>query len=544
MIEIRHVSKRYGARVALEDVSLTLAAGEVTLLLGANGAGKSTLLRAILGILACDGAIRVDGLDPVADGRAVRSLIGYMPQSGGLHGDLTVDETLRFYAAVRRADPARAGVLLREASLEDHAAVRVADLSGGLRQRLGFAVALLNDPRILVLDEPSASLDATSRAWLAARLRTMAEQGKTVIVSTHAGQELLAAGDRHVVLEAGRVLSDEVVASGNRAAHGRASVPTGTKHARPGSILPLVRKEWTDAIRSRWLIAYTVLLGTLGCAAAWTGIDSSSGLALQAFGRTTATLMNLCLLLAPLVAVLMGAAAIAAERDRGTLEHLLAQPVSRAGVLVAKHLGLLASLSVATVAGFLPAGLLIAWAAGPGLLVPYGLFPAIAILTAAAMAGVGMLVSVSSQTAVQAQGAAVFTWFWFVLLYDLLLIGSLAMSGLPVSLVGAALVANPVDAARVLGVLSLEPDLYLLGPAGAYLTGQLGRGGTAAVLLLALAIWTIVPVGVATWTFALRQPGVGWLRGARVVTPSACVQTARPGGRRGESYAVKEVVSS
>jgi ABC-type multidrug transport system ATPase subunit/ABC-type transport system involved in multi-copper enzyme maturation permease subunit len=543
MIEVGHVSKRFGARVALADISLTFAPGEVTLLLGANGAGKSTLLRAIMGVIACEGLIRVDGLDPVDHGRAVRARIGYMPQSGGLHPELTVEDTLRFYAAIRRSDPGRAALLLREAGLAGHASAKVGELSGGLRQRLGFAVALLGDPRILVLDEPSASLDAASRSWLAARLRAMADEGRVVIVSTHAGQELLDTGDRRVVLEDGRVISDEGGAARDRSAPEVRLLPQAAA-TRPGSIVPLMWKELTDAIGSRWLVGYAVLLGSLGCAAAWTGIDSASGLALQAFGRTTATLMNLCLLIAPLVAVLMGAAAIASERDRGTLEHLLAQPVSRTGVLLAKHAGLLVSLTLATIAGFLPAGLLIAGAAGPGLVAHYSIFPVIAALAGAAMAGVGILASVASRSAVQSQGVAVFAWFWFVLLYDLLLIGTLAVGSLPVPLVSAALVANPVDAARVLGVLSLEPDLYLLGPAGAYLTGQLGRSGTAALLVLALAVWAVVPVAAAIRVFALgRRPRTPRSRAtAAAADATAAELCAGPG--RVASRSVKEVVSS
>ena len=121
----------------------------------------------------------------------------------------------------------------------------------------------------------------------------------------------------------------------------------------------MVRKELTDAIGNRWLIGYAAVLGALGLAATATGLDSTSGLALQAFGRTTATLMNLCLLLAPLVAVLMGAGSIAGEHERGTLEHLLAQPLTRTGLLLGKHAGLLVALVLATVAGFVPAGVLI-----------------------------------------------------------------------------------------------------------------------------------------------------------------------------------------
>src|SRR6185437_4477486 len=193
MIEIRDLTKRYGRRAALNHVTTNLYAGDVTLLLGANGAGKSTLLRCLLGVIEFDGRIRVDGLDPLTDGPAVRASIGYMPQSGGLDLDMTVDETFRFYADIRRVAHERGMALLHEAGLSSHATTRVCELSGGMRQRLGFAIALLTDPRVLVLDEPTASLDATSRKWLARRLRACADEGRLVLVSTHASQELLEA---------------------------------------------------------------------------------------------------------------------------------------------------------------------------------------------------------------------------------------------------------------------------------------------------------------------------------------------------------------
>lgn len=502
MIEIQDVTKRYGKRIALDGVSLSLHPGEVTLLLGANGAGKSTLLRCLLGITDFEGAIRVQGIDPLAGGRAVRALIGYMPQTGGLHPDLTVEDTVKLYAAIRRAPAERGTKLVREAGLADHLTTRVGELSGGMRQRLGFALALLMDPRILVLDEPSASLDAASREWLATRLRAVAAEGRIVLVSTHGGQELLAAGDRRVTLEDGRLVSDE------RAAGVQPTATANEPLARPqpGSVMPLVKKEIADAIGNRWLTAYAAVIGILGLAAAASGIESSAGLALQAFGRTTATLMNLSLLLAPLVAVLMGGSSIAGERERGTLEHLLAQPLARTTLLLGKHVGLLISLTAATLIGFLPAGLLIAWHAGPGMLGHYLLFPAIATLVGAAMAGVGLLVSVTSRSAVQAQGAGIMVWFVFVLLYDLVLMGSLAFTGMPVELLAISLIGNPVDAGRVVGVLALEPDLYLLGPAGAYLVSRLSRSGTAMILLGSLAIWTVAPVVASAWKFRLRRP--------------------------------------
>ena len=380
-----------------------------------------------------------------------------------------------------------------------------------MRQRLGFALALLPDPGILVLDEPSSSLDVASRQWLADRLRAAAGEGRTVIVSTHGGQELLDAGDRTITLEAGRVV-DAPLEAGGVGSHREDAIALVASakasrgwRARTARMLPIAGKEVRDGFTNRWLIAYSILLGGLGLAATATGLDSASGLAIQAFGRTTATLMNLCLLLSPLVAVVMGAALIAGEQERGTLEHLLAQPLTRAELLLGKHLGLLAALTAATVAGFVPAGLAIAVAAGPAVLGHYLLFPTIAALAGAAMAAVGVLISVTSRSAVHAQGMAMVTWFAFVLLYDLVLMGSLAISGMPAQWLAAALVANPVDAARVLGVLALEPDLYLLGPAGSFLTTRLSAAGTASLLIGALVIWGLVPVGMAAMKFSIRR---------------------------------------
>lgn len=502
MIRIDHLTKRFGARVALDDVSLEFMPGEVTLLLGSNGAGKSTLLRCLLGVIDYEGDVRVAGLDPLTDGCTVRSLIGYMPQTGGLHPDLTAAQTIDLYAAIRGVEPERGMQLLDEAGLGSHAHVRVGDLSGGMQQRLGFALALLTDPPVLVLDEPSASLDAASRTWLAERLRAAAQEGRVVIVSTHSGQELLASGHRRIVLEEGKVVHAD-------AAAGRSSQEVHSRPFRPGvpgRTRPLMMKEIRDAIGNRWLAGYAIVLGVLGLAAAATGIESTSGLALQAFGRTTATLMNLCLLLAPLIAVVMGAGVIAGERERGTLENLLAQPFTRKRLLAAKHAALVGSLAAATAAGFLPAGLLIAWKAGPAALAHYALFPLIAIVAASAMAGLGVLISVKSRTAVQAQGIAIFAWFALVLLYDLVLMGTLSLGGLPAEAIAASLVANPIDAARVLGVLTLEPDLYLLGPAGAFLTATFSRLGAALILSGSLALWTVVPLVVALFTFDIR-PG-------------------------------------
>lgn len=496
MIVLRHLSKRYGDRPALDGVSLTLRPGEVTVLLGANGAGKSTLLRCLLGITAFEGDVQVHGRDPLRDGRAVRALIGYVPQNGGLDPHRTVADTMRRCAEIRGIPTTRCAARLDEAGLRSHASARVGALSGGLRQRLSLALALLADPPVLVLDEPGASLDADGRCWLADRLRALARDGRIVIASTHGTDELLAVADRRIVLDHGRVVHDS-----QPAAH--LAAPRSVTAAPAGRLLPLVRHVIADAASNRWLIGYAALLAALGFAATSAGLGGAAGLAIEAFGRTSATLMNLCLLVSPLVAVLMGAGAIAGEQDRGTLEYLLAQPLTRTQILIGKYVGLLAALAGATAAGFLPAGVLVAAGAGPGVIPHYLLFPAIAVLVAAAMAGIGLFISVSSSSAAQAQASAVFAWFAFVLLYDLVLMGTLALSGLSAGWLAALLVLNPIDAARVLGLLALEPDLYLLGPAGAFVAARLSRAGAAALLLSSLTVWAVMPVVAAAVRFAI-----------------------------------------
>jgi ABC-type multidrug transport system ATPase subunit len=203
MIQIQDLCKSYGSNPVLRGVSFSVEPGELVLLLGGNGAGKSTLLRCLLGLMPYQGAIRVAGLDPLRQGREVRRNVGYMPQGIALHLDLTVAETLRFYAGLRRAPIARAHELLESVELGDQLETAVGALSGGMRQRLQFALALLDDPPVLLLDEPSASLDDASRDLMVRRLDQLAHGGKAVLVSTHGYRELAGVADRAILLVAG-----------------------------------------------------------------------------------------------------------------------------------------------------------------------------------------------------------------------------------------------------------------------------------------------------------------------------------------------------
>jgi ABC-type transport system involved in multi-copper enzyme maturation permease subunit len=267
----------------------------------------------------------------------------------------------------------------------------------------------------------------------------------------------------------------------------------------------LARKEIRDALRHRWLQGYALVVAVVGVVAAYAAWGSAQGLSLQSFGRTAATLTNFCLLLAPLVALAMGAAAIASERDRGTLDFLLAQPLSRRDVLLGKYAGLSFSALLATLLGFLPAFVAVASMTGGTAILRFAVFPAISAALVLAMLAIGLCVSVTSKSGVQAQGRAIFLWFLFVLLYDLLLMGTLVTADLGPGLLVSLTLLNPVDAARILAVLVLEPDLYLLGPAGAFLMGAFGASGTALILVACLLAWTALPLAAALFLFRIPR---------------------------------------
>lgn len=269
---------------------------------------------------------------------------------------------------------------------------------------------------------------------------------------------------------------------------------------------PIARKELRDALRNHWLQGYAIFLGILGIVVATAATRGAAGIGLQSFGRTAASLTNLCLLLAPLVTLALAAGTIAGERDRRTLERLLAQPLSRTELLIGKALGLGASLVVATVVGFLPATVVLGGVAGPGLLLRFAIFPALALLVIAALLGVGLLVSVRSASGGQAQARAIFLWFAFVLLYDLLLMGTLLAASIPAGLLAGLLLLNPVSSGRLLVVLALEGDLYLMGPAGAWLVETLSAPGAAALLVVSLLAWAALSLLLAVRSFRIR-PG-------------------------------------
>jgi ABC-type transport system involved in multi-copper enzyme maturation permease subunit len=264
------------------------------------------------------------------------------------------------------------------------------------------------------------------------------------------------------------------------------------------AIYLIFNKELRDAVRSRWLVAYAVTFAVVALALALLQPD---GGAAQGFSRTAASLLNLCLLLVPLLALIVGAGTISGERERGTLSTLLAQPLSTTDLLLGKYAGLMVAIWVAVGLGFGAAGLLLALLRPVAGLGEYLLFVALAGALASAMLSIGVAISVLAESRVKALSIAMLVWFVLVLLYDLAAIGvAVALTSSGQSLLVATLL-NPVEAIRILAVLSLEPDMQVLGPMGAYLFLQFGAAQTAALLSGATLAWVVVPVAGATLLF-------------------------------------------
>lgn len=204
MIVAHDLSKTFNGTRALDGLSFEVHRGEAVALWGPNGAGKTTALKCLLGLYTFEGRATIAGRDVVRQGKAARAAVGYVPQELAFY-DMSALESLRFYAGLKKVAAERADEVLGTVGLTEHSAKLVAQLSGGMKQRLALAVALLADPPVLLLDEPTSNLDAAGRE---AFLRLLIEQkavGKTILFSSHRLEELETLADRVLVLQRGRL---------------------------------------------------------------------------------------------------------------------------------------------------------------------------------------------------------------------------------------------------------------------------------------------------------------------------------------------------
>lgn len=236
MIEVKGLVKTYGHIRAVDGVTFTVKRGDILGFLGPNGAGKSTTMKMITGFVRPDaGTAKVDGIDVTVDPVAVKSKLGYLPESAPAYPEMTVEEFLGFIADVRgfRSTEAKAAQVDRAIKLTHLNPVRhqtIETLSKGFKQRVGFAQAMLHDPAVLILDEPTDGLDPNQKNEVRSLIKSMAVE-KAVILSTHILEEVDAICNRVIIISQGRVVADET--------------PTQLRARKPGARIDEIFRELT-----------------------------------------------------------------------------------------------------------------------------------------------------------------------------------------------------------------------------------------------------------------------------------------------------------
>jgi ABC-2 type transport system ATP-binding protein len=243
MIEARNLTKDYGSVVAVKDVSFTVGAGEVVGFLGPNGAGKTTTLRMLAGFLgATAGSVTIAGFDVATASLEARARLGYMPEAAPLYPELRVREYLTFRAALkrvpRRERKAAVARSLEQAAVKDVAETPIAQLSKGYRQRVALADALVSNPPLLILDEPTAGLDPNQIVEVRSLVRELG-RSHTILLSTHILPEVEAVCDRALVIARGRLVAEGTLAELKARQRSRESVIGA--HGEPASLEATLR---------------------------------------------------------------------------------------------------------------------------------------------------------------------------------------------------------------------------------------------------------------------------------------------------------------
>lgn len=216
MIEVRNLTKRFGEFTAVNDVSFEIRAGETFALLGPNGSGKTTTLKCLVGLtVPTSGEIFINGLDAWKQARAARNLMSYLPQHVSFHDNLTAREVMQFYCQLRKLPATRIDQVLgtSQFGFNGFPDKPVGEFSGGMVQRLGIAVACLPDAPIMLLDEPTASLDPARAIQFREHLQSLKAAGKTIVFTSHVLADVEQLADRVAILVGGRLVAVEAVSA-------------------------------------------------------------------------------------------------------------------------------------------------------------------------------------------------------------------------------------------------------------------------------------------------------------------------------------------
>lgn len=208
VINVRNLVKKYGNLTAVDNISFSVKKGEIFGFLGPNGAGKTTTIKALLGLIfPTSGTVNIRGFDVLREGKEARKNVGYLPEKVAFYDNLDAMQTLRFFAEMKTASERECTELLKELNLHDAADRKIRAFSKGMIKRLGLAIALLDEPQLLILDEPTTGLDPQGSYKIKRKILQLKEQGVTVFLSSHVLSEVQEVCDRVGILNKGKLVA-------------------------------------------------------------------------------------------------------------------------------------------------------------------------------------------------------------------------------------------------------------------------------------------------------------------------------------------------
>ncbi len=269
--------------------------------------------------------------------------------------------------------------------------------------------------------------------------------------------------------------------------------------------LTIAHRELREAVRSRGFLLYTLAFAVLGLAVSFVSASGSGGSGLSGFGRTTAGLVNIVLLVVPLMALTSGAASIASDRERGMLSYVFAQPVSRLEVLLGKYIGLAASLLACLCLGLGACAVILAWKGIATRPASIAWLTGLSFALSLGMLSVGMLISTLARKASVAVGTAIFVWLTLVFVSDLALMAGTVALRLRIEELFALSLLNPLQVFKMWTLHAVDATLDVLGPAGLYASEEYGAK-LHVIFAACLLAWVVLPLSVAAALLSRRSP--------------------------------------
>lgn len=272
-----------------------------------------------------------------------------------------------------------------------------------------------------------------------------------------------------------------------------------------GNIITVAHRELREAVRSRWFLLYTLAFAVLGLGVSFVSASGSGGAGLSGFGRTTAGLINIVLLVVPLMALTAGAASIASDRERGMLSYVFAQPVRRLEVLLGKYIGLAGSLLACIALGLGACAAILAWKGVSARAASIVWLAGLSFVLSLGMLSLGMLISVLARKASAAVGAAIFVWLTLVFVSDLALMAGAVALRFRIEELFALSLANPLQVFKMWSLHGVDATLDVLGPAGLYATEEYGSR-LHLIFGACLFAWVAAPLVLAAAFLSRRSP--------------------------------------